>query len=484
MYKNWHQIILILLALFSRGVTNAQELQNKNFDNEISVISSTLIDKTEKKYRDFSTKIEKQNEKMIAKVQRLEEKIFRKHFNTDSNKTNSLIMSSRQRYQQLTQKIKNSRLAKTSILKEYLPLSDSLQAGFSFIAERGATMFGVSDSELKRYTQLSEQIKQFQKSVSSVSDIKLFLKERSTFISQQLNLPANNRLIKKMKQDIFYFTRQWEEYKSMLNDPDKLMKHVMLALRENDEFKNFMASNSMIASLFQIPGNSPLNSNPIPGLQTISGTQQLLARNISTPGMNPSQFISQQTSVISQELNVWKDKLNSWGGGAEELEMPDFKPNTQRTKSLWKRMEWGLNFQSQRSRGFLPVTTDVAFTAGYKLSDKSTVGIGGGVKIGWGKDFRNIQLTGQGFCLRSFIDLKLKGNFWITGGFEKNYQQQFSRIEELKNMDAWQESGLIGLSKKYKIGKKSGNFQLLWDFLSYNQIPPSTPIKFRIGYSF
>jgi hypothetical protein len=86
--------------------------------------------------------------------------------------------------------------------------------------------------------------------------------------------------------------------------------------------------------------------------------------------------------------------------------------------------------------------------------------------------------------LRSFIDLKLKGNFWITGGLEKNYQQQFSRIEELKNMDAWQESGLIGLSKKYKIGKKSGNFQLLWDFLSYNQIPPSTPIKFRIGYSF
>lgn len=339
MYKNWHQIILILLALFSRGVTNAQELQNKNFDNEISVISSTLIDKTEKKYRDFSTKIEKQNEKMIAKVQRLEEKIFRKHFNTDSNKTNSLIMSSRQRYQQLTQKIKNSRLAKTSILKEYLPLSDSLQAGFSFIAERGATMFGVSDSELKRYTQLSEQIKQFQKSVSSVSDIKLFLKERSTFISQQLNLPANNRLIKKMKQDIFYFTRQWEEYKSMLNDPDKLMKHVMLALRENDEFKNFMASNSMIASLFQIPGNSPLNSNPIPGLQTISGTQQLLARNISTPGMNPSQFISQQTSVISQELNVWKDKLNSWGGGAEELEMPDFKPNTHKEQSLCGR-EW------------------------------------------------------------------------------------------------------------------------------------------------
>lgn len=34
------------------------------------------------------------------------------------------------------------------------------------------------------------------------------------------------------------------------------------------------------------------------------------------------------------------------------------------------------------------------------------------------------------------------------------------------------------------IGKKNGNVQLLWDFLSCEQAPRSTPFKFRVGYVF
>jgi hypothetical protein len=42
----------------------------------------------------------------------------------------------------------------------------------------------------------------------------------------------------------------------------------------------------------------------------------------------------------------------------------------------------------------------------------------------------------------------------------------------------------VGLSKKYKLkGKMKGEMKLLWDFLSYQQVPRSQPIVFRIGYS-
>lgn len=65
--------------------------------------------------------------------------------------------------------------------------------------------------------------------------------------------------------------------------------------------------------------------------------------------------------------------------------MPDFTPNTQKTKSFWKRIELGSNFQSQKSNYDFPVTSDVAFTAGYRLSDRATIGVGVSGKMGWGK---------------------------------------------------------------------------------------------------
>jgi len=86
--------------------------------------------------------------------------------------------------------------------------------------------------------------------------------------------------------------------------------------------------------------------------------------------------------------------------------------------------------------------------------------------------------------LRSFVDVKLKGSFWMSGGYEQNYQQAFGKIDILKDISHWQQSGLIGITKKYKIGKKTSNMQLLWDFLSYQQIPKTPAIKFRVGYTF
>jgi hypothetical protein len=76
----------------------------------------------------------------------------------------------------------------------------------------------------------------------------------------------------------------------------------------------------------------------------------------------------------------------------------------------------------------------------------------------------------------------MKGGFWASGGFEYNYQQPFSGVAALSNLSAWQQSGLLGVTKKYRLGKKQGKFQLLWDYLSYGQVPRTQPLKFRIGY--
>ncbi|HWR31991.1 MAG TPA: hypothetical protein VN451_00580, partial [Chitinophagaceae bacterium] len=121
------------------------------------------------------------------------------------------------------------------------------------------------------------------------------------------------------------------------------------------------------------------------------------------------------------------------------------------------------------------------------LNAKSVIGIGGSYKLGFGRGWNAIRFSSEGVGLRSFIDWKLKGNFWITGGFEMNYRTAFNNIAQLHNMNAWQQSGLIGISKsipvKTKFFKKT-KIQLLFDFLSQSQEPKTRPILFRIGYNF
>jgi hypothetical protein len=118
------------------------------------------------------------------------------------------------------------------------------------------------------------------------------------------------------------------------------------------------------------------------------------------------------------------------------------------------------------------------------VNDRITTGFGIAYLLGWGSPVKNIHFSNQGIGLRSFIEVKAKGSFWATGGFEYNYMQAFAGITNIKNLDLWQKSILAGLTKKYKVGNKTANIQLLYDFLAYRQIPYSSPVKFRIGYNF
>ncbi len=87
--------------------------------------------------------------------------------------------------------------------------------------------------------------------------------------------------------------------------------------------------------------------------------------------------------------------------------------------------------------------------------------------------------------MRSFMDWKIKKQFFISGGYEMNYNTNFKSLSQLVAIkDQWSQSGLLGISKKYKLNKKiNGKIQLLWDFLSYQQNPRTQQIIFRIGYS-
>ncbi len=478
--------IPLIFLIFLAGISvNAQHV-----DSSINSISAALeklntntLHRVERNVSKIEDKLQKSSEKVLNKVRKQEAKLKKELSKKDSLLANTLFDPANKVYEKLSNKIKtSSTILSKSNLNGYVPKLDSFQTAVKFLQSK---IPDLDNEKIKSLTSLSSTINELQtKSINAV-EIKQFIKERKQLITEQFSKLGLATKLKKLNKDVFYFQQQLSEYKNILNNPDRLTNKLLSVVRELPAFKEFMKQNSMLAQLF--PNNyDPSNLQGSPGLQTQLIVSQQLQQITGTNGnfSSPQQIIQQQVQGGQDQLGILKDKANQIAGGSDELTMPDFKPNSQKSKSIWQRLEYGLNIQSQKPNGLLPVTSDLALTIGYKISNKSIIGIGMSYKIGWGKDINNISISSQGIGLRSYVDIKLKGSFWISGGYEQNYMQGFDKIPQLNDYSKWQQSGLIGISKKYKIGKKSGNLQLLWDFLSYRQIPITQPLKFRIGYAF
>jgi hypothetical protein len=270
-----------------------------------------------------------------------------------------------------------------------------------------------------------------------------------------------------------------------------MMKLALTVLNKVPAFTNFIRNNSILASAFNLSGSYNPAATGI-GLSTRDQVMAAFQNQLGGPsaaagGPNPSSITQQSLGSAQGSADQLSDKFNSLGGGGgTDIDIPDFKPNNQKSKSFLKRLQLGTNMQTVNSSYFFPATTDFGLSLGYKLDSKNVIGIGASYKLGWGQDINHIRLSGQGASLRSFVDINIKKNFYISGGFEYNYQQPLS-IPRLPQLKDWQQSGLVGLSKIVSLKTKflkSSKVQFLWDFLSYQQVPRTQPIKFRVGYNF
>lgn len=451
--------------------------------NILDKVSERTIRSINGGFGSLEKKLARSTEKYLARLHRQEEKLKKKIAAKDSLAAANLFGQTDKQYNKLLQQLQSPANGTTAKFMDYIPSMDSLQTLAKLFEKTGAGIPGMPAEKLAAIQGLSSQLTSLQGQINNAIDVKKFISERKQQLMAGVEKLGFVKQLKAFNKEAYYYQQQLNEYKEMLHDPEKMAQKLLAIARNMPAFRDFFSKNSQLAQLFPLQGGN-INQAALQGLQTRAGVQQQLMQQAGVGGGNPQQFMQQQAQQAQSQLNALKEKINKAGGGSSDLEMPDFKPNTQRTKSFWRRLELGLNIQSQKPNGWLPVTSDIAFSVGYKLNDKSVIGLGAGYKLGWGSSIDHIKLTSQGMSLRSFLDMKLKGSFWISGGFEYNYQHEFTKIDQLANVNAWQESGLIGLTKKYKIGKKGGNLQLLWDFLSYNQVPKTQPLKFRIGYTF
>ena len=172
----------------------------------------------------------------------------------------------------------------------------------------------------------------------------------------------------------------------MLKNSKKAEKKALELLSQTKFFQDFMRKNSQLAALFRLPGdpNDPTYQASLAGLQTRTQVNNLIQQQISSGGPNAMQQFRQNIQDAQAQLNQIKDKIIKAGGNRTNAEKADgFRPNSQKTKSFFKRLEYGLNIQTQKATNYFPVTSDIGFSLGYKLNDKSLIGIGTSYKLGW-----------------------------------------------------------------------------------------------------
>jgi hypothetical protein len=471
------QTILLLAFLHICSPVLAQ-------DSISQQISIKYIDAVSSRSEKLEGKLDRQSEKALLRFEKQERKLKRKLANKDSSKAALVFGSADQQYNQLKQNLSNP-----SGPQQYIASLDSLTTSIKFL-EQNPRLLEKSKDAQEKLKAAKEKLSSLQSSFRKSEEIKKFLKERRQYLKDQLSQLGFAKELKQINKQVFYYSRKVNEYKEMLKDHAKAERKALELLGKTKLFRNFMRKNSQLASLFRLPGDpdDPSSQASLAGLQTRAQVNGLIQQQLAAGGPDARAQFRQNLQEAQSKLNELKDKVSQSGGSSSDDIMPEgFKPNNQKTKNFLQRLEIGTNIQSQRPNGYFPVTSDIGLSLGYKFNDKSVVGIGASYKLGWGQNIRNISITHEGVGLRSFVDWKLKGSFWVSGGYEMNYRNQFNRIEVLKDLNAWQQSGLLGMSKvislKTKFFRKT-KVQLLWDFLSYQQIPRTQPIIFRIGYSF
>lgn len=472
--------IFLFTSLFLFYDANAQK--EDSIDTQESYKSAAkYLSTVQSKSTRLQQNIDNKTRQAIDKLKRQELGIAKKLKSKDSAAATVLLRDIETKYSQLDV------TASAQSVHQYIPDLDSLSTLLAFLKELPTT--AISPSDLGIDASMA-QVDKLKSAFSSSSYAESFLKDRKQALKQLLTKYPLGKQLKRVNKQVFYYSQQAQSYREMLKDKKKIERKVLEVLAKQKAFKLFMSKHSMLASLFRMPDledNSSLNLS-LAGLQTRSQVTDLIQQRLGAAGPNATQQFNNNMQSAQSQLAQLKDKMQKLGAASSDAEMPEgFTPNSQKTKSFWQRLQYGTNIQSQRANSVFPVTSDIGLSVGYKLNDKSIIGVGTTYKLGWGRSIQNMHITHQGVGLRGFLDWKIKKSIWISGGYEMNYRSLITDFTQLQDYSQWQRSGLIGLSKTIPIKTKyfkNSKVLLLWDFLSYEQRPRTQPIIFRVGYIF
>jgi uncharacterized protein (DUF2132 family) len=478
---------LILTAFFICAIPSGMYAQDTT-SIALPRLSTNFCKNISNRSKALTDRIDSKSDKALRKYAKYEKTILRKLYKVDSVAARNFSIVSEQKYKDLQRK-----LSAPGTLSRYVPSLDTIASSLKFLQQSpwAGAQGGEVQHAITNVTALTTKLK-------NAEDIKHYLQENKAYIKDQLNRFGLSKELTKINKDLYYYSEELINIKETFRDQQKVERTVLSILGRMKPFQEFIQKHGMLAGLFGAgnQGNG-LAATDLSGLQTRSGMNEMIQNQLAAGGPNAQSVMQGNLQAGQAQLQQLKNKLNESGNRGSDDIMPEgFTPNSQKTKSFLKRLEVTSNLQSHKSNGYFPASTELGLGVGYRLFDAGTIGLGTSYKLGLGESIRHIELTHQGVGFRSYIDLKFpvtlfgfkkgRGSWWITGGYERNYLSTIKKIADLKDQSAWQQSALLGISKTISFNAKpmkGTKLQLLWDFLSYKQVPRPSPLVFRMGYT-
>jgi hypothetical protein len=444
---------------------------------------------TERKAKSFQKKLTHRTDKAISKLIRQEKKLKNKLAKVDSLASTSLFSHGLDTLQSFRKLLKSKILQipdKNSRLTQYFPKLDTAKCLLNFVQAENfiAKSKGVIPPSIqKSLLELTTLEKKLQYTGQLEQYIKNRKAELSSILSKYKGIVKYDGILKKWGKEYYYYTETLKNYKTIFNEPTRAQEAVLKLANKLPSFKDFMKKNGELTSLF-----NKSNSQNLSGLQTRGQVQDLINGQMASFGNKGKELVSQKMSEAKEMLTKAIGKIPIVSDAST---IPDFKPNNQKTKTLWQRIEYGSDLQLNRKSKEFPTSASMGFNIGYKLTDKARLGIGISTNLNIGNNWKKPAPVAEQLCFRSYVEFYIAKEFYLRGGWERQFTQSVTNLEFLDRKGFFRESALLGISRKIIVPGKipllkkpmNGRVTLMYDFF-HNQHAPTTPaVVFRIGYN-
>jgi hypothetical protein len=448
-------------------------------DRSIQTISSVqqpsgkVIEKVTSKIGNTTTFVQARAMRIIRKTQEAEIKAL-ESIQKVSDLPAHEIERAKAYYQRLLSRIKLPSTGE-GIAREYLPKMDSLLTSAAFL--KSITGDG-------RLNDLSNRLSTLQSSYHEAATIQKELTSRLQNLMDRYKGKLPIKEIQRIKQASQTAKAQIQEFKNLMENPTPKVESLIDRAVQQQGFEGFFMQHAELSKLFRSPSLNIGNNTPDPGLQTVAQLEKHIQDKFGSSGK--SLLAKQQQTGQQAVSGVQADMLNTILGkginGNTENQV-----NTESVKPASKRLSFATDIKSQRSNGWIPAFSEIGINVGYRLSPRFISGLGIAGRVGWGKSLNDFKVSMEGIGLRSFIDYKIKGGFYATGGFEAVYDPVPDPQSRVTSFPQWQKNGLIGIKKGFRIKNgfiKGASMKLMWNYLSYTQRGVVQPFDFRMGYDF
>lgn len=471
---------MLIWMFFSVAIASGQEPSNLNRRQ-----LNSFVKKTGNKAANFNKRINKRTSKAISRLKRQEKRLEKSLSSIDKLtglNNYKLGVDSLDFYKKLTglkdfnsiNQLKNSR---------YSGLLDTAKSLMKFLD--GKSLDDKMPSEISNTLQ---EITRLEHGLGTSTQLENYMKNRKAELSSILSRyePNHkfNKILKGWGKEYYYYGETVKNYHNLLDDPSRIQAKVFEVAKSIPAFKDFMKENGALASIFN--GHELQDYS---GLQTREQVNEQIKAQLAQLGSKGKDLLSGKLDEGKQILEKASEEFT---GKDNKQEEKDFKPNSQKTKTLWQRLEIGTDFQFNRKTKELPMSVTTGFTVGFKLHDKFTVGTGIGANINAGKDLKHPVPAAQKVNFRSYSEYSLGREFYLRAGWERSFTKMVTRFESYNNHEYYQESALIGISKSLPTSikvpllkkKMSGKIMLMYDLLYKQHITKTPPVVFRVGYNF